>query len=272
MAIGTIKLGNLEVSRFILGSNPQSGFSHQGVDRDQEMMHYYTMDRMKALMRKAEALGIRTFIGRTGHHVPRLLMEHWDEGGTLNWIGQSSAEHCTLARSAQFAVEGGAKGCFLHGGVMDFKVTNGQTDDIAEAIAAIRDAGLPAGIAGHKPGTFKWAEKHLDVDFYMCCYYNPISRDENAEHISGRPEWFSPDDRQLMVDLIQTLSKPVIHYKIMAAGRNDPKEAFAFTARYLRPQDAVCVGIYDKDHPTQLEEDVRLFEESLNAVAGLSSS
>ncbi|HEY3415830.1 MAG TPA: hypothetical protein VGM23_03005 [Armatimonadota bacterium] len=272
MAIGTTKLGNLEVSRFILGSNPFSGFSHQGVARDEEMMHYYTMERMKATMRQAETLGIRTFIGRTGHHVPRLLMEHRDEGGTLDWIGQSSAEHATLARSAAFAVQGGAKACFLHGGVMDNKVKNNKTDDIAEAIASLHDAGLPAGVAGHTPRVFEWAEEHLNVDFYMCCYYNPISRDENAEHISGRPEWFSPDDRQIMVDLIQKLSKPVIHYKIMAAGRNDPKEAFAFTARYLRPQDAVCVGIYDKENPNMLEEDVRLFEESLSTVAGLSGS
>ena len=44
----TVQLGGLTASRFILGSNPFSGFSHQGPARDAEMMHYYTLDRLKA--------------------------------------------------------------------------------------------------------------------------------------------------------------------------------------------------------------------------------
>jgi hypothetical protein len=36
----TIKLGKIEVTRFILGGNPFSGFSHQSSARDREMMLY----------------------------------------------------------------------------------------------------------------------------------------------------------------------------------------------------------------------------------------
>jgi hypothetical protein len=35
----------------------------------------------------------------------------------------------------------------------------------------------------------------------------------------------------------------------MAAGRNDPREALAFVARHLRPQDAVCIGFFMRDNP-----------------------
>jgi hypothetical protein len=122
---------------------------------------------------------------------------------------------------------------------------------------------MPAGIAGHNPRVFKWADKHLNADFYMCSYYNPSRRDEQAEHISGMSESFKSEDREVMVKLIQHLSKPVIHYKVMAAGRNNPKEAFTFVARYLRSQDAVCVGVYTKDHPKMLEENLQLFKNSL---------
>ena len=73
---------------------------------------------------------------------------------------------------------------------------------------------------------------------------------------------------EAMVELIATLSKPAIHYKVLAAGRNDPKEAFAFVAQHLRPQDAVCVGVYPKDNPDMVAEDVRLMEEALAAVPG----
>jgi hypothetical protein len=36
----------------------------------------------------------------------------------------------------------------------------------------------------------------------------------------------------------------------------------------MRANDAVCVGVYPKDHPDMLREDARLLEESLVAVAG----
>ena len=51
--------------------------------------------------------------------------------------------------------------------------------------------GSPAGIGAHKPEALaKAMEEQLDVDFYMCCYYNPTSRDDNPEHVRGAKEWF----------------------------------------------------------------------------------
>jgi aryl-alcohol dehydrogenase-like predicted oxidoreductase len=63
-----IELGNVRVSRFILGSNPFSGFSHQGPEMDLAMKRYYTTETIKETIRRAEALGINTLIGRTDHH------------------------------------------------------------------------------------------------------------------------------------------------------------------------------------------------------------
>jgi hypothetical protein len=63
--------------------------------------------------------------------------------------------------------------------------------------------------------------------------------------------------------LIHTLSRPVIHYKVMAAGRNKPAEALAYVARSMRAGDAVCVGVFTKDAPHMLSQDVRLLEESI---------
>lgn len=146
---------------------------------------------------------------------------------------------------------------------MDHMLVNDQLDDVPAAIAAVREAGLPVGIAGHDPRVFRWAEENVDVDFYMCCYYNASHRDEQAEHRSGMAEWFNPADRTIMAELIQSLTKPAIHYKVLAAGRNDPREAFQFVAQHLRPQDAVCVGINTQEHPNGLEECIRLLEEGL---------
>ena len=120
---------------------------------------------------------------------------------------------------------------------------------------------MKAGIAGHTTAVFEWAERNLDVDYYMCCYYNPTPRTDDPEHVHGAVEEYREEDRRAMTDLIQGLSRPVIHYKILAAGRNDPDEAFAYCAARMRPQDLACVGVFTGDDPRMLETDVRLFEQ-----------
>ena len=41
-----VKFGQVKVSRFIIGSNPFSGFSHQSNDMDLAMKKYYTTKTM----------------------------------------------------------------------------------------------------------------------------------------------------------------------------------------------------------------------------------
>ena len=267
MQMPAIRIGDVEISRLILGGNPFSGFSHQSPDRDDAMRHWYTAARIKDEFRKAEALGVNTHIGRADHHVMRTLMEYWDEGGRIQWIAQTCPELGTSLRGVQNAVRGGAVACYLHGGRMDWLLANDQLDEAVEAVAAIREAGMPAGVAGHNPAVFEWAEANLDCDFYMCCYYNPTDRTKVAEHVAGSSEWFRDEAREEMVATIGALSKPVIHYKVLAAGRKAPREAFEFVARHLRPRDAVCVGVFSRDKPDMLAEDARLFLESLSAVS-----
>lgn len=50
-----VQLGGLTLSRFILGSNPFSGFSHQNHETDTAMKRYYTTDKIKETIRAAWA-------------------------------------------------------------------------------------------------------------------------------------------------------------------------------------------------------------------------
>ena len=59
----------------------------------------------------------------------------------------------------------------------------------------------------------------------------------------------------------------MIHYKILAAGRNEPEEAFAYAARSMRDTDAVCVGVYTQENPRMLEQDVELLARSMAVAA-----
>jgi len=255
----------LTVSRFIVGSNPFSGFSHQSPETDWAMRHYFTTGKVKEILHEAESLGVNTLLARTDFHVMRMILEYRDEGGTLQWFAQScpevgSHEACIL-RAHQY----GAVACHLHGGVMDNLFAQGKMSEVPPALEMIREKGMLAGIAAHNPRVIEWAEEHLDLDYYLACYYNPVPRDQRAEHVPGMAEVYSEADRQTMTDLIQKLTKPVVHYKILAAGRNDPAAAFAFAASQMRANDVVCVGVYPKDKSSMLKEDVRLLEESLAA-------
>ena len=266
----TVSLGSLKVSRFIIGSNPFSGFSHQTPETDLAMKRYFTTDRIKHTLRQAEALGINTVLARTDHHVMRFLLEYWDEGGSLQWFAQTCPEVGSHQACVERAVSGGAKACHIHGGVMDNLYAQGKLAEIPPVIQMIRDNGLLAGIAAHNPKVIEWAEQNLDVDYYMCSYYDSAHRDARAEHVSGMKEWFLEQDRQAMTALIQRLRRPAIHYKVMAAGRNDPAEAFAVVAKNMRPGDLVCVGIFNRDHPDMLKQDVELFQTALVSRAEMS--
>ena len=180
-----VQIGQVRVSRFILGSNPFSGFSNQSSDVDLLMKRYYTTKRIKETIGEAESLGVNTLIARTHHHIVRLLIEYWDEGGSIQWFAQTCPEVGSHEACVNRAASGGAKACHIHGGVMDLLLAQGKLEKVPAVVSMIRERGMLAGIAGHNPEVFEWAEAHLDVDYYMCSYYNSAHRDKRAEHVSG---------------------------------------------------------------------------------------
>jgi hypothetical protein len=262
----SVKLGALSVSRVILGSNQYSGFSHQDIIRDKEMKIYYSTARIKQSLHQAEELGLTTLIGRVDEHILRTLLEYWEEGGKLKWIAHTIAGAGSTDNLVQKAIQGGASAIVIHGGVMDHAYSLRSFGDPKKGIKIAKDAGLPIGIAGHNPAIFSWAEENLDVDFYMCSYYNSAHRDLSPEKSANQHEWFIDEDRNIMASMIQTLKKPVIHFKVFAAGRNEPHSALEFAAKTMRLSDAICVGIFEKNNQNMLKEDLSYFENAWKLV------
>lgn len=258
-----IKIGRLEISKLIIGGNPFSGFSHQTIEKNLEMKKYYTVARIKETLKNAESLGVNTHISRADNHVMRYLLEYWDEGGTIQWISQTCAELRDIEGGVKNAIGNKAKGCFIHGGTMEYLFAQNKIHCIHGIIKIIKDAGLITGVAGHDPKVFKWAEENINVDFYMMSHYHPERRDKNPNHTSGVIEVFSNADRQLMMDTISKITKPVIHYKVMAAGRNDPIDTYKYLSKVMKRNHAVCIGIYTKDNANMIAENVKLLEENI---------
>jgi hypothetical protein len=262
----TVSIGGHTVSRLIIGGNPFSGFSHLGLEMDREMVAYYTPERIKATLRMAESIGVNTAILRADDHIRDIMLEYRREGGKIQWFGQTAGELGPPQVSLERMVEAGALACHIHGGVADNLYANGRMEELIPAVEYARKEGLTIGMAGHRPETILWAAEHLELDYFMCCHYNPIPREEVAVHRAGTEEAYLEEDRQAMMEAVGTLSLPVIHYKVLAAGRNDPREAFAYTAHHMRENDAVCVGVYTARSADMLKEDADLLEQSLAAV------
>lgn len=269
----TTRLGGLEVTRLVIGGNPFSGFSHQGEERDREMVSYYTAARIKEALRLAEEAGINTLFARADRHIVRVLREYWDEGGTLQWIAQTATDTPDPLMNIPFARKWGASACYLHGGQTEYFLSNGQGKKIVEAVARIHDLGMPAGVAGHRPEDHLWVRENVECEFQMCSYYNPGDRAKDPAHHPTYDECFAADDRDRMVETIARLGeRPAVHYKILAAGRTPPEEAFRFASRHVRPQDIVCVGVYLGDNPGAITEDVALFRRYIARKQGSGAS
>jgi len=249
----TVKLGPLRISRLIIGGNPFSGNSHFSPELSKEMKEYYTPERIKAALKEASRFGVNAILARADANIMGVLREYWKEGGSIRiWFAQHAPEKPSVIENIDEAAEAGAKAVYIHGGVVDKMFAKGELEKIWPWLEHIKEKGLLAGMAAHRPEVHLAAhEMKLPVDFYCQCFYNLTIRGEN----------YLPEDRDMAVQTVRQLRKPVIAYKIMAAGRNEPTEAFRYAFSHLRPGDAVCVGVFPKHRPREIEQDATLTRE-----------
>ena len=263
-----VAIGTVETRRLCIGGNPFSGFAHQTAARAREMTEYYTPDRIKATLRRAENAGIDTFFGRTDDHIMGILADYWAEGGEIKWFAQICKERDDPDAWRGWldrAVKLGASAAYIHGGIVDNWYANGAFDLFREALSRMRDAGITAGFAGHDPAAHEWIREHLDCDFQMCSYYNPTDRSRNADHSDVGEKW-EIQDRDRMLAIIATIERPVVHYKVFAAGNRPIIEGFRTMGASMRPGDIACVGMFVKDDPDMIEKNIESFDAHVEAA------
>lgn len=246
----TIKLGKLEVSRLILGSNPFFGYSHQNQALDEEMRAYHTDERIMQVLDEAARHGITAVAAPPFERWIALFRRYVQGGGKLRiWIAQPHADPDHMLDEINASAEGGAKAIFIQGARVDEQFEQDpQLTRVRQWLEVIKKHGLPAGMASHRPDVHLAAEKlGLPTDFYFQCFF--------------RPDTYLMEDRDKAVAAIRQIRKPVVGYKILAAGRIPPKEGFAYAFRHLRRKDGVCVGVYLKQKAEMIQEDASLTAE-----------
>jgi hypothetical protein len=248
----TVDFCGLTVTRLIIGANPFGGFSHQNRERDQEMVAYYTPERIVETWERASAAGINTMItNNETPHVIQTTAEYLAQGGPLQWIAQVNCNTCPDMQTAiDGAVEIGCKAAYLHGGFVDKLYAEGDEKALIEYIRHGQSYGIPMGVAGHKPEVHDWVDGLDVVDFHAVCFFNCGSLH------SGKGHKFKLADVFPAAQCIQRLQKPCIAYKIMGSGRMDPVMSFEFAFEHIKPGDVVNVGMHRGDKDDMVEENV----------------
>ena len=249
----TGRIGKVQVSRLIIGGNQFSGWSHS---RDLAYLRelfraYSTTERIMDTLQECEENGINTIITASSEY----LNKYWKErGGKIQWIAQVHPKANDLTSNIKSAIDSGAAGAYVQGGIGDSFVKNGRLDLLAKAIEFIKDNGLIAGIGGHSVEVPMAVEKaRINVDFYMKTLHhgNYWSATPKEDRIEFNVDSGSPYDHdniwsitpEKTIEFMKKVDKPWIAFKVLAAGAIHPREGFKYA--FENGADFVCVGMFD---------------------------
>ncbi len=255
------RIGQVKISRLICGGNLINGYAHS---RDltyvsELLRHYFTDEKVIETWQISEENGINTAIanvrGGKGdeqiENTVRILNKYWNErGGRIQWIAQTNPQVDDLTSSIQMAIDNGAVGAFVQGGVGDNFVKNGHVDLLGKAIEFIKQNGLIAGIGGHNLRTPMACEKAgIEPDFYMKTlhstnYWSSRRPDQNLDVIDNYDlDNYWDKEPEKTVEFMKTAKKPWIAYKVLAAGAIHPRDGFKYA--FENGADFLCVGMFD---------------------------
>ncbi len=247
----TVRLGSLEVSRLILGSNPFWGYSHKTAQLDEEMKRFHTDERIIQILDEAASCGLTALASPPDERWTRLWTRYKAGGGKLKiWISQCHGNPEQMFQEIDRSVRAGAKAIFIQGARVEEQFGKGRFETLRAWIEHIREAGLPAGAAAHWPEVHPELERRgFPTDFYFQCMYNASKTDD-----------YSPAEREKAAATIAGLKKPVIAYKILAAGRLTAAEGFEYAFSHIQRKDGVCVGIYAQNAIDQIRQNATFTE------------
>ena len=272
----TGKIGNVTISRLICGGNLINGYAHSRdlIYVSELLRHYFTDEKVIETWQISEENGINTAIanvrgGKGDEQVEntiRILNKYWDErGGKIQWIAQTNPQVNDLTSSIQKAIDNGAVGAFVQGGVGDTFVRDGHVDLLGRAIEFIKQNGLIAGIGGHNLKTPMACEKTgIEPDFYMKTLHStnywssrrPDQKDDVIDNDSADNYWDKYPEKT--IEFMKTVKRPWIAYKVLAAGGIHPRDGFKFA--FENGADFLCVGMFD----FQIIEDVLIAKDILS--------
>ena len=258
------KIGDVTVSRLICGGNLISGYAHS---RDllyvsPLVVNYFTDEKVMETLSLCEACGINTAFVRVDNNTLRILRVYRYRGGKIQWFAQCKITDEDIRSDIDAAVDNGAVGAYIHGGVCDDLVHQGKLELLTQALEYIKRRGILAGLGAHKLQVLVAAEQAgLNPDFYMKTlnsgnYWTAgpkLPKPENWIPDPRRivePELIDPDQDNIWsltprqtIEFMKSIKKPWIAYKVLGAGAIKPEEGLRYA--FENGADFTCVGMFD---------------------------
>jgi len=280
----TVALGKHQVTRLIVGSNPIYGYSHFNRQYDQHMREWFTDERIVKLLVDCEKAGISTWQASFNYDMKRQFPKIRGAGCKIQFICLAASWHYDekmgrtpedilsgTIKCAQAAAEFKPIGIAFHGGATDILFRAGKIDLLKTYIDKVHDMGIAAGISTHNPKILETLhEKGFANDFYMAgLHYLTRHPEEWMKEIGTLPldEGWIASDPPKMAAAVRNVDKPVLVYKVLAAGRKcgseeQKRKAIEWAYKNIKPIDATIIGLYPR-YSDQVTETTKMLREIL---------
>ena len=271
----TGKIGDLEISRLIMGGNLITGYSHS---RDllyvNSLLKAYNTDRkVYETLSLAEKAGIKT--ASVSYTSTPLLVKYREQTRSnikiLSQVGMP-ADGKNIFEYIDKAMDYGVDAIQIVGNLCDWCVRDNKLDILDKMLNRIRSRGFIAGLGAHTVDTLIICEEHgIIPDYYMKTMHHD---DYWSAHPRENRQPFEVDGKKYKdhnmfhdncfclfpdrtVEFVSRVKVPVIGFKVLAAGAIKPKDGFNWA--FENGADFICVGMFD----FQIVEDVNVCIDTL---------
>jgi hypothetical protein len=276
-ALACGKIGKVSMSRLLIGGNLIGGWAHS-----RDLMYasklftsYNTEAKIFETLELAQACGIDTIQIDPRCWEPILKYnEHREKKIQTMICVPLLADKTKMNDEINKQIDLGATLLYSHGGTTDSHMMNGgSTDVIAQMVELIKAQGVPAGVGGHSLNMPVACEKdNVDPDYYVKTFhldrywsatpedhreeYDWMRRGDASDHDANHDSMWCNNPEETAA-FMETVEKPWVAFKVMAAGAIHPR--MAFSSAFRNGADFVIAGMFD----FQVEADVKLAIESV---------
>jgi uncharacterized membrane protein YphA (DoxX/SURF4 family) len=253
------KLGNLEITRMIMGCNLIGGWAHARdlLYANTLFKAYNTNQKILETFHLAEMAGINaTFITNSDYPIFNKYLKLYN--GKMKSICQTYLKPDDFFGDIDRAIGNGANTLYIQGGEGDRYVREGDVKKLREAIEYIKKKGYLAGVGAHSLEVIKAVENEgIPVDYYVKTHHNDNywSAHPESQRVEFSVDNKRYDDHNMIHDnmfdlfhektseLMRGINKPWIAFKVLAGGAIEPKDGFRFA--FENGADFICVGMFD---------------------------
>ena len=255
----TGKIGNLTVSRMIMGGNLIGGWAHARdlIYVSKLFLAYNTKDKIFETLRLAEQYGINTIIIDV-NQIDVINKYKEQTASKIQAIVSVKPKDDNPLANIDLAADKGASTIYLHGAACDTCVKQGRIDIIPQALEHIRKKGLQAGVGCHSVYVLQQCrEVKIQPDYWVKTFHHDKYW---SAHPKEKREPFSVDNKQSddhneihdnmfclepeeTIEFFKTEEKPWIAFKTLAAGAISPKSGFRYA--FENGADFITVGMFD---------------------------